>query len=80
MVRNHVEIARGKHRIVVNYKKHNDNTIFYGFFLPHKPSLIKGTTGKKIFSKFDRKSGFWQIKILYNIQHFHPHKDNMNGL
>lgn len=63
MVRKHSEITRGKARMVINYKKLNDNTVFDGYFLPHKESLINWTTNKKIFSKFDCKSGFWQIKM-----------------
>ncbi|KAJ9558185.1 hypothetical protein OSB04_012799 [Centaurea solstitialis] len=63
MVRKHSEIAREKARMVINYKKLNDNTVFDGYFLPHKESLINWTTDKKIFSKFDCKSGFWQIKM-----------------
>jgi hypothetical protein len=63
MVRNHAEQIRGKVRMVVNYKKLNDETIFYGYYLPHKESLIN-----QIFSKFDCKSRFWQIKM---------HKDNI---
>ena len=63
LVRKHAEIARGKPRMVINYKKLNDNTVFDGYFLPHKESLINSTRNKKIFSKFDCKSGFWQIKM-----------------
>lgn len=63
MVRKHAEIVRGKARMVINYKKLNDNTVFDGYFLPHKESLINWTRNKKIFSKFDCKSGFWQIKM-----------------
>lgn len=63
LVRKHAEIARGKARMVINYKKLNDNTVFDGYFLPHKESLINWTRNKKIFSKFDCKSGFWQIKM-----------------
>jgi hypothetical protein len=63
MVRNHVEQVRNKARMVINYKKLNDNTVFYGYFLPHKESLINWTKEKHIFSKFDCKSGFWQIKM-----------------
>ena len=63
LVRKHAEIARGKARMVINYKKLNENTIFDGYFLPHKESLINWTRNKKIFSKFDCKSGFWQIKM-----------------
>ena len=49
--------------MVVNYKQVNDNTIFYGYFLPHKETLIHKTRGKKLHSKFDCKSGFYQIKM-----------------
>jgi len=63
LVRKHAEITRGKPRMVINYKKLNDNTVFDGHFLPHKESLINWTRDKKIFSKFDCKSGFWQIKM-----------------
>ena len=49
--------------MVVNYKQLNDNTIFDGYFLPHKESLIHKTRGKKLHSKFDCKSEFYQIKM-----------------
>lgn len=63
LVRKHAEITRGKARMVINYKKLNENTVFDGYFLPHKESLINWTRNKKVFSKFDCKSGFWQIKM-----------------
>ena len=50
MVRN-----RNKARMVLNYKQLNDNTIFNGYFLPHKETLIHKTRGKKLHSKFDCK-------------------------
>jgi hypothetical protein len=49
MVRNHAEQVRNKARMVINYKKLNDNTIFDGYFLPHKESLINWTKNKHIF-------------------------------
>ena len=49
--------------MVVNYKQLNDNTIFYGYFLPHKETLIHTTRDKKSHSKFYCKSGFYQIKM-----------------
>ena len=52
--------------MVVNYKQLNDNTIFDGYFLPNKETLIQKTRGKKIHSKFDCKSGFYQIKMAKN--------------
>jgi hypothetical protein len=63
IVRGHAEQVRGKACMVINYKKLNDNTIFDGYFLPHKESLINWTKEKSYFSKFDCKSGFWQIKM-----------------
>ena len=43
MVRNRNEINRNKARMVVNYKQLNDNTIFDGYFLPNKETLIHKT-------------------------------------
>jgi hypothetical protein len=63
MVRNYAEIIINKARTVINYKKLNANTIFDGYFLPHKESLINWTSNEKIFSKFDYKSGFWHIRL-----------------
>ena len=36
IVRNHVEIKIAKVRMVINYKKLNDNTKRYGYFVPNK--------------------------------------------
>ena len=33
MVRNHAEEKRGKARMIVNYKKINDNTVFDGYYI-----------------------------------------------
>ena len=41
----------------------NKYTKFDGYFLPHKDTLITFVINKKIFSKFDCKFGFWQIKL-----------------
>ena len=66
MVRNRNEINRNKARMVVNYKQLNDNTIFDGYFLPNKETLIHKTRNCKWHSKFDCKSGFYQIKMAEN--------------
>ena len=66
MVRNHSEIKRGKPRMVVNYKELNKNTKFDGYYLPNKEVLINIAKNKKYYSKFDCKSGFWQIKLEDN--------------
>ena len=79
MVRNRNEINRN--RMVVNYKQLNDNTIFYGYFLPHKKTLIHKTRGKKLHSKFDCKSRFYQIKIDKESKPLTAfHKVIMNGM
>jgi hypothetical protein len=58
MVRNHAEIKRGKARMVINYKRLNEQLEFDGYFIPRKDVLINQTKGAKIFSKFDCKSEF----------------------
>ena len=63
MVRNRNEINRNKARMVVNYKQLNDNTVFDGYFLPNKETLIHKTRNCHWHSKFDCKSGFYQIKM-----------------
>lgn len=63
MVRNHNKIVRGKARMVINYKRLNDNIKTNGYKLPDKIELINRIQGKRIFSKFDCKSGSWQIKM-----------------
>ncbi|MCF8704118.1 reverse transcriptase family protein, partial [Corynebacterium sp. MC-02] len=63
MVRNHSEIVRGKARMVINYKRLNDNTRTDAYKLPDKSELLNRIQGKRIFSKFDCKSGYWQVKM-----------------
>lgn len=63
IVRNHAEIVRGKSRMVINYKRLNDNTHTDSYNIPDKDQLINRIQESKIFSKFDCRSGFWQIKI-----------------
>ena len=63
MVRNRNEINKNKARMVVNYKQLNDNTIFDSYFLPNKETLIHKTINCNWHSKFDCKSGFYQIKM-----------------
>jgi len=54
--------------MVINYKRLNELTVFYGYFLPNKELLIKKTLNKKWFEKFDYKSGFCQIKRKESIK------------
>ena len=63
IVRKHSELKRGKARIVYNYKRLNDNTYEDSYKLPNKDELINKIQESKYFSKFDCKSGFWQIRL-----------------
>jgi hypothetical protein len=49
--------------MVINYKKLNDHTIGDGYLLPRKDELLDQIRGKKIYSSFDCKSGFWQVLL-----------------
>lgn len=68
LVRKHNEIKRGKARMVIDYRELNKKIVFDGYFLPYKRNLINRLAGKKWFSKFDCKSGFWQIKLTKESQ------------
>lgn len=57
IVRNHAEIKRRKPKIVYNYKRINDNTHDIAYNLPHKDYFLNLIQHKKVFSKFDLKSG-----------------------
>ena len=48
--------------MVINYKGVNKNTKF-DRYIPNKEILINLARGKNYYSKFDYKSGFWQIKM-----------------
>ena len=63
MVRNHAEEKREKARMIINYKKLNDNTVFDGYYIPNKTVLFNRIQGASWFSKMDCKSGYWQIKM-----------------
>lgn len=45
MVRNHVEVKRGNARMVINYKKINDNTKRDGYFIPNEQVLLNRIQG-----------------------------------
>ena len=45
IVRNHAEEKRGKSRVVINYKKLNDNTVFDGYYIPNKTVLFNRIQG-----------------------------------
>lgn len=49
--------------MVINYKRLNNNTYEDQYEIPGKDQLINCLQNTNIFSKFDNKSGFWQIKM-----------------
>ncbi|XBH80057.1 hypothetical protein VPH35_105882 [Triticum aestivum] len=63
IVRNHAEEVRGKSRMVINFKRLNDNTVDDAYSIPNKQEWINRIQGSKYFSKFDLKAGFWQVKM-----------------
>jgi len=63
MVKNHAEEKRGKARMVINYKKLNDNTVFDSYYIPYKTVLFNRIQGASWFPKMDCKSGYWQINM-----------------
>lgn len=59
LVEKHSEQKRQKKRMVVNYRAMNDATIKDGYNLPNIEEILSLISGKKMFSSFDCKSGFW---------------------
>ena len=52
-----------KSRMTIDYSRLNVNIIDDGYDISDKSELINSIKRNKIFSEFDCKSGFWQIKI-----------------
>ena len=63
LVRNHAEQTRGKARMVIDYRDVNKKTVKDGYQIAQVRVLINRLRGARIFSKFDAKSGFWQVKM-----------------
>ena len=65
MVINHAEKVRGKARMVIDYRDLNKATIDDGYDLPNQEVLRNWIRNHnpKVYSKFDLKSGYWQIKL-----------------
>ena len=57
------EIERGTPRLVINYKPLNKVLQWIRYPIPNKNDLIQRLM-QFFFSKFDMKSGFWQVQIL----------------
>ena len=62
-VQKQVELERGTLRLVINYKPLNDALRGIRYPIPNKKDLLQRLLKSKVFSKFDMKSGFWQIQI-----------------
>ncbi|BBN70444.1 hypothetical protein Prudu_1477S000200 [Prunus dulcis] len=57
------ELERGSPRLVIIYKPLNTVLEWIRYPIPNKRDLIKRLDKAVVFSKFDMKSGFWQIQI-----------------
>jgi hypothetical protein len=62
-VQKNAEIERGAPRLVINYKPLNTALKWIRYPIPNKKDLLARVHNAKVFSKFDMKSGFWQIQI-----------------
>ena len=60
-VQKNAELERGVPRLVINYKPLNKVLEWIRYPIPNKQDLINRLSDSVIFSKFDLKSGFWQI-------------------
>ena len=65
-VQKNAELERKTPRLVINYKPLNEVLEWIRYPIPNKRDLIKRLSQAVIFSKFDMKSGFWQIQIYEN--------------
>ncbi|KAL6130444.1 hypothetical protein ACLB2K_068823 [Fragaria x ananassa] len=63
LVRNHAKQLRGKAVMVIDYSDMKKKTVKDGYQIAHVRVLINRLKGAKIFSMFDAKSGFWQVKM-----------------
>ena len=62
-VNKNAEKERGTPRLVINYKPLNKALKWIRYPIPNKKDLLNRLSQARIFSKFDLKSGFWQIQI-----------------
>ncbi|KAH9649408.1 hypothetical protein KPL70_025976 [Citrus sinensis] len=62
-VNKRAETLRGKKRLVIDYQPLNQFLQDDKFPLPRKNSIFTYLQSARIFSKFDLKSGFWQLGI-----------------
>ncbi|KAK2370424.1 hypothetical protein QL285_083475 [Trifolium repens] len=62
-VNNPGELERGAPRLVINYKPLNKVLQWIRYPIPNKKDLIGRLSNSIIFSKFDLKSGYYQIQL-----------------
>jgi hypothetical protein len=62
-VNKNAEKERGVPRLVINYKPLNEVLMWIRYPIPNKKDLLDRLNKAVIFSKFDLKSGYWQIQI-----------------
>ncbi|CAL2237198.1 unnamed protein product [Prunus armeniaca] len=62
-VQKNAELERGVPRLVINYKPLNSVLEWIRYPIPNKRDLINRLEKAVVYSKFDMKSGFWQIQI-----------------
>src|SRR5262249_9351485 len=62
-VNKNAEIERGTPHLVINYKPLNTALKWMRYPIPNKRDLLNRLSNARRFSKFDLKSGFWQIQI-----------------
>ncbi|KAL5810565.1 hypothetical protein ACOSQ4_027133 [Xanthoceras sorbifolium] len=62
-VENAAELERGVPRLIINYKPLNEALQWIRYPIPNKRDLLNRLYEACIFSKFDMKSGYWQIQI-----------------
>ena len=60
-VQNAVELEIGAPRLVINYKPLNKVLPWIRYPIPNKQDSLKRLHSAVIYSKFDIKSGFWQV-------------------
>ncbi|XP_028059089.1 uncharacterized protein LOC114262873 [Camellia sinensis] len=65
-VNKNAEIERGTPRLVINYKPLNEVLQWIRYPVPNKKDLLDRLQDAVIFSKFDMKSGYWQVQITEN--------------
>ena len=62
-VQKQAKLERGTPRLVINHKPLNNALKWIRYPIPNKKELLQRLVNSKVFSKFDMKSGFWQIQI-----------------